>query len=524
MKRFFIPILCLMMAALGWHVAQTDAQDQCGVMDTVDYPVDTGVFQLAQAFGVPSPRHDGRYHTGEDWFIGRGATFDQPVRAIGRGVVTLSNPHAWGLDGGVVIIRHTLPDGATIYSQYGHLMESGSIQFPARLDCVQAGEVIGVIGEARPAPHLHFEIRVPSNVNQGIADTPGPRYTAADPRSLGWRHPSQMIRNLNARLHPAALWHSATTTRPPAPPLVLNDNSLLVIDGERLRRITRDGRVLWRVALTRRAVGLHGHAAQSFITYADGSIMRVDVESGGLSDGWRIDDFLPSAPPLIAANSRIYHTADNTLTALSLDQREILWRTPDVPRYDRAIVTRQVIALVIGAELWTLRASDGERLGVAILADGAALAPHPDGGLIAYTRGGLWRVGVDGRWSLLHDTMRGGGERHGVLLTGAGRLYTTDGAALRAYGEDGVLLWESRLPSAMSGAITLETTGGIILAVSTHGHFAILHEGGGVCGAVALYGEGGRDVWYTLGDDAVLRVNVGDQLMGFDWERLARGC
>lgn len=517
-----------MTALLGWDVARTDAQDQCGVMDAVDYPVDTGVFQMGQAFGVPSPRHDGRYHTGEDWFIGRGATFDQPVRAIGRGVVTLSNPHAWGLDGGVVIIRHTLPDGATIYSQYGHLMESGSIRFPARLDCVEAGEVIGVIGEARPAPHLHFEIRVPSNVNQGIADTPGPRYTADDPRSLGWRNPSQMIRNLNARLHPAALWHSVTTTRPTAPPLVLNDNSLLVIDGERLRRITRDGRVLWRVALTREAVSLHGHAAQSFITYTDGRIMRVDVENGNLSDAWRVDDFLPSAPPLIAADSRIYHTADNTLTALSLDQREVLWRTPDVPRYDRAIVTRHVIALVIGAELWTFRAADGTPSGVATLADGVALAPHPDGGLVAYTAGGLWRISADGRWSLLHDTIRDGGDGHGVLLTGDGRIFITDGATLRAYGGDGGLLWESRLSPPMTSAITphitMETTGGIIMMASTSGHFAILHEGGGVCGGVALYGEDGRDVWYTLGDDAVLRVNVGDQLMGFDWGRLARGC
>ncbi|MBC7810580.1 MAG: hypothetical protein H7175_05505, partial [Burkholderiales bacterium] len=81
------------------------AQEQCGFAQSIDFPIDTNLFRIAQDFGSPSPRHQGRYHTGEDWYGIRGESFGQPVRAIAAGRVTYSAVNGWGRDGGVVIIE-----------------------------------------------------------------------------------------------------------------------------------------------------------------------------------------------------------------------------------------------------------------------------------------------------------------------------------------------------------------------------------------------------------------------------------
>ncbi len=132
------------------------AQPQCGVADSISYPIDTNQFRLGQNYGTASPRHQGRFHTGEDWFAGRGASLGQPVRAAARGRVTYGSPLAWGRDGGVIIIEHTFPDGSIFYTQYGHLTQGEDQTFPPRLSCVEKGDLLGYIGTARPAPHLHF--------------------------------------------------------------------------------------------------------------------------------------------------------------------------------------------------------------------------------------------------------------------------------------------------------------------------------------------------------------------------------
>src|SRR5574338_14758 len=86
------------------------AQVQCGVVTSINFPVDTSAFRIVQDFAAQSPRHQGRYHTGEDWYGGRGTSYGQYVRAIANGRVTFSSPNGWGRDGGVIIIEHTFPD------------------------------------------------------------------------------------------------------------------------------------------------------------------------------------------------------------------------------------------------------------------------------------------------------------------------------------------------------------------------------------------------------------------------------
>lgn len=500
------------------------AQDQCGVLDTINYPIDVNTFQMVQDFAVSNSRHQGRFHTGEDWFGGRSSSLGQPVRAAARGLVVYSSPSAWGVDGGVIIIRHTLESGDFLYTQYGHLEQTDAVRFPPRLGCVEAGEVIGVIGDARPAPHLHFEVRVYSPNNPNPGDNPGPGYTRTDPELLGWRSPMQMITNMQARLSRGYEWHTTLTNFIKNPPLILNDGSLIVIDGDRLRRITADGRVLWRVGLSAPAVSVHGFEARTYVTFSDGRVVQVDVENGNFLEAWQIENFMPDSAPLDLDGARLYHTSDNTLVAISSDGRTVLWQTPDVPPFTQGMVSRDLIGLVIEEALWTF-SREGVLLDQAELADGVSLSPHPDGGLIAYTQGGLWQINMVGEWSVLLADAPAGGQSAGAVRLSDGRLYLTDSTSLYAYDAAGQLAWQAQLPQALDGQARLIHDGDHrLMMTSNHGNLIVARDSGGFCGFTRLYGTDQAAMWYDLGADGTLRFAVGDQIIGLDWERFTNSC
>jgi len=139
---------------------------------------------------VRNGRHGQRTHKGVDLSCMRGGS---PVRAIASGVVVVADAKAmirtrhavnvkvmrtvngkrvprwvtqyrtrtkWRTGwGNYIVIRHTLPDGQTYHSLYGHL-QSGSI-LVRRGDEVAAGEMIARVGKTGRAssPHLHLEVR-----------------------------------------------------------------------------------------------------------------------------------------------------------------------------------------------------------------------------------------------------------------------------------------------------------------------------------------------------------------------------
>jgi len=41
---------------------------------------------------------------------------------------------------------------------------------------------------------------------------------------------------------------------------------------------------------------------------------------------------------------------------------------------------------------------------------------------------------------------------------------------------------------------------------------------------VQIYGDHRSGAWHSLGNDGVLRLAVGDQLLGLDWLRFIGGC
>ncbi len=494
------------------------AQTQCGTARSISYPVDPAQFQIVQDFGASSPRHQGRYHTGEDWYGGRGTSYGTYVRAIADGRVTFSSPNGWGRDGGVIIIEHSFPDGSTAYSMYGHVTDAEGVIFPAPFTCVREGDIIASVGDIRPAPHLHFEIRT----NQ--PDIPGPGYTWDDPVSGGWRRPSKFIANWQAWFLNSTRWHAdiADETGPVAPPVELGDHSLLVLDANRVLRISSDGRVLWRINLTTPAVGLIDQPDGIVIAYADGKLQIVTAEASlGLS--WEIGAALDS-PPLITPEQIVFHTSDNGLIALTPDARSVRWRLSEVSPVLRWTAGDQAIGIMTSDNALLTVAPDGRLLDRALLREPGSLATSGSD-LIAYTRGGLWRIFSGDTWSLeIPDAPPGG--RNSAVAQDDQRTFLFDGDSLYAYDHAGNQQWATPLPG-VGGTVDLSVyeNGEVVLLTSNHGDIvAVQAATGGVCNATNIYGSPRAREWHSLGDDGILRVYVADQVIGLNWDRFLMAC
>ncbi|MDQ7036518.1 MAG: M23 family metallopeptidase [Anaerolineae bacterium] len=500
------------------------------MVNAIDYPVNPDGFTLAQDYAAASPRHQGRFHTGEDWYGGRGNSFGQPVRAVARGRVVYSFAQGWGRDGGVVIIEHTFSDGSLYYSQYGHMQDTEQYPFPTRLSCVAIGDIIGSVGDARPAPHIHFEIRRANGIN---GTEPGPGYTREIPYTEDYRNPSKFIRNQQAWLHPTHIFHttigtetSADERNPRAPPLVLNDNSVLYLsgDGMTLRRATNDGRVLWRARLDSAAVAIEGWQGNSLLTYADGTMQLVNVETGGLGESWQIEAQLTGAAIFInGTNDTAIYPSDSGLLAVSANRREIIWKVGDIPAFRRAYVTtRDEIALIsVDNELLYL-SSDSTVIERNPLRAMASFASAPDGTLLAYTLGGLWQIDNSGEWSLyIEDAPRG--SNSSALLNMPHQLLLFDGVTLQAYDFNRQAIWRSAVP-LVSGLVELDFVDNLILLTSNAGNIAVITEDGRFCNQIQIWGNDEAHQWHDLGADGVLRVAIADQIIGLNWELFTRPC
>lgn len=506
----------------------TSAQTDCGVVDGIGFPVDTGAFTLTQDFSAQSIRHQGRYHTGEDWYAGRDNTVGQAVQAVARGRVTYSSVNAWGRDGGVVILEHTFPDGSVYLSFYGHMTESDAFEFPTRLACVQQGDVIGTIADVRPAPHLHFEIRLDEGSNSA---SPGAGYSVIPPQDEGLLNPSKFIVNQQTWL---SLWHdwhlrigSGTAldeASPIAPLITLNDNSVLYLDGAglTLRRATPDGRILWRARLDRPVVAIDAWRGSSLLIYADGTMQQVDVETGALAESWSVDAEFTGAP-LIDGDELLLPAPGDTLLRISADRREILAIYRDVPEFYRAhLMLDGSFAILSNDNDFRYYASDGTLINSAQLRASASFAMSWDGQLLVYSRGGLWQVDNNGAWSLYIEDTPPGGNSAAILVTQE-RIYLYSQSTLYAYNRERTLLWdEGTIPT--SGLIELVQYDNILLITSNHGDILLVNTAGGFCNQLRIFGHDAAGQWNEWGDDNRLRIAIADQILALDWDTIIRPC
>ena len=156
-----------------------------------DYPIGApnhiGYYN-ALDFGKPNKKFNGKFHLGEDWNgnVGGDKDLGYPVSSIANGEIVYanSNEYVWG---GVLIIKHNLPNGEIIYSFYGHLINMNKMS-----GFVDKREALGGMGKGQtnqyPA-HLHFEIRTDSNPDKL---KPGLGYSVVK-KPAGWVDPSEFI-------------------------------------------------------------------------------------------------------------------------------------------------------------------------------------------------------------------------------------------------------------------------------------------------------------------------------------------
>ena len=174
----------------------------CGFVDLFDFPIDppnaANVSRGGGDFGVFRERYD-KFHAGEDWGgPNNRPNLGTPVYSIGHGLVTYAQPLGWGRDKGVVIVEHTFADGRTVLSFYGHLDPESVLLTPGT--CVQRGQLVGLIGQPRGFPHLHFEVRTQAPYQTLTG------YWPEDPRTQGWLWPSQEVWAARVAAVPGVAW------------------------------------------------------------------------------------------------------------------------------------------------------------------------------------------------------------------------------------------------------------------------------------------------------------------------------
>ena len=215
----------------------------CGWVDTFDFPLDPPDGASAGGggdFGAYRDRYE-KYHAGEDWGLFNQYNLGQPVYSIGHGQVTFAQPLGWGADKGVVIVRHTFPDGGSVLSFYGHLAPT-SVNLREG-DCLRRGDIVGQIGRPRTPPHLHFEMRLHMPYSTGGG------YWPSDPSGAGWLNPSKTISQYRLKISPGSIW---TKDMIASKAIGSTGGSiyLLIQEGQLVGMDLRTGEEMWSYALS----------------------------------------------------------------------------------------------------------------------------------------------------------------------------------------------------------------------------------------------------------------------------------
>ncbi len=518
-SRLVVLVVTFWLVGGVFTVAQ--AQGDCGIVNSINFPVSRDQFQVVQDFGAPSVRYQGRYHTGEDYFGGRGTSYGQPVSAIADGRVTYSAPTGWGRDGGVLIIQHTFPDGSIAYSMYGHMESTDAHPFPQKFACVRGGDVVGTVGDIRPAPHVHLEIRTNN------PDTPGAGYSTDPPTEIGDLQPTKFILNWQTWLSPAHKWHLQLPTdqRPIAPPLVLNDGSMMILTSDRIRFASVDGRILWRIILPQPAVALTAYQGNPLVIYTDGSVQIINMDAS-LGDHWLTHTQLEGSP-LSVGDLLVFHTPDNALVAIGADRHSVAWRLENMPAFVQATVSPNVIGLLTGDNQLISVSAQGQLINTTQLPDTPFMTPAQDGNLLVYSQNTLSEIDTSGTWTKVIENLNGESASSAYLNTPDGNRYFFLGGAspsLTATDTQGGTLWQVSLVDVngqaqlmvQDKALVLLTTGGDLIAFQA--------ATGMMCSQLHIYGDRRSALWNNMGSDGVLRVGLADQIIGLDWKTFVGNC
>jgi hypothetical protein len=452
----------------------------CGVVDLLDFPLAPPNADRAsggQDFGRHRSRYNG-YHAGEDWRGpgGRQASFGEPVYSIGHGMVTYAAPLGWGVDQGVLIVRHVFADGSSVLSFYGHL-DPPSVVLRAG-DCVTRGQQVGQIGKPRTSPHLHFEVRT------HMPNEPGPGYWPVDPTLAGWKPPSQFIWDHRITSAPGVQWTRTFSSGSTIGVGMLNDDTFVAVDGFRLVGIDLSGEGLrWSqpISYTSPAVMIDADGSTLYVAGRAGEVEAFrppNLQAANPSPGdepslgslWEFEHEARGTPMLMPLpDGGVAVAVRNSMFGLSQGGR-VLWKQDiDSRVFDWALTGDRLV--------FTLAESDGPVWSIDRSGPMAWKAPLTGRVVVAGAR--IYVYATDGIYRLDPETLdaerlyalpRGFPSSGDIIpLPASGLLVTHQDAydrRLIALNDDGTLRWERSVSGIVRGWQRLLTLGGRPFLVS----------------------------------------------------------
>ncbi|MCB8949827.1 MAG: M23 family metallopeptidase [Ardenticatenaceae bacterium] len=489
----------------------------CGFVDLFDFPIDppdaANVGRGGGDFGIFRDRYD-KFHAGEDWGgPGNRPNLGTPVYSIGHGLVTYAQPLGWGRDQGVLIVQHTFANGRIILSFYGHLDPDSVVLNPG--DCVQRGDLVGLIGQPRGFPHLHFEVRTQAPYQTLTG------YWPEDPRTQGWLWPSQEVWAARVAAVPGVVWARSFADRGTQLIGPLNETESLMLEGDQLHRLNMSNGRSNLIEFGREQIdaALHQPDSQLLILAERNNNLLAAYSWPNLIQQWEMALPITSAPTLLSLpGGDLLVVTRSSMTAVS-STGTILWsESLNSPLLDWHLSDDALYLTTDGnnGRLWRVQSSQAEMIAEL----GGKIAPHSNG-LWLYQREGLYQIDFgDAPTANLVYPLSSGALNRGDLLAlpdGSLLLAHADFADRRLlqFDENGRLTWERSYRAEISGDVTLHLVNGQPhLAASSSGLYTFYQLDQSQNRLTVVFEGGSRtpasnEMWVTAVSDNQLLINVG---------------
>jgi hypothetical protein len=477
LHRVLIVCFCAVLI-IGANVADVKAQNApCGVVDAIDYPIDiTDTLSTRyDDFGLFRARFGGR-HTGLDIAFRR---LGDPVMAAARGIVTYADPEGWDTEKGVVIVRHTFPDGSIYYTLYGHMEQTDTIQFPRVGLCVERGDVVGVVGwPSRGLPHLHYEIR------NFLPNDGGPGYVTDNPLLSGWYDPLEFTDLWRIRLQPGYVSSVSFNDVPTLPPVITEDGGSVIANADAIIAYFPDGRVMWRVTTDGVVTALLGLLDGSVLGHTRSGQAMI-LRGGRYAALWKVEG--PDAPVVLLGDTLVFATDGGGLAAFDTTSAEKWTLAGDEDwlglvdfRGGSTSDSSGQVALAVrmgGGVRWRVVDASGGVVYETTFAQTPVVAPISSGGWLVLAGTTLYRVeGGDRREVGTIPLITGRTTRMSADVLGNAYIYVGDAAGtLLSVGATGQIRWRQTYPAGSTPIAPLirSDDGCLLYALDATGMFHV---------------------------------------------------
>ena len=489
----------------------------CGFVDLFDFPIDppdaANVGRGGGDFGIFRDRYD-KFHAGEDWGgPSNRPNLGTPVYSIGHGLVTYAQPLGWGRDQGVLIVQHTFANGRIILSFYGHLDPDSVVLNPG--DCVQRGDLVGLIGQPRGFAHLHFEVRTQAPYQTLTG------YWPEDPRTQGWLWPSQEVWAARVAAVPGVVWARSFADRGTQLIGPLNETESLMLEGEQLHRLNMSNGRSNLIKFGREQIdaALYQPDSQLLILAERNNNLLAAYSWPNLIQQWEMELPITSAPTLLPLpGGDLLVVTRSSMTAVSSTGTTLWSESLNSPLLDWHLSDDALYLTTDGnnGRLWRVQSSQAEMIAEL----GGKIAPR-NNGLWLYQREGLYQIDFgDAPTANLVYPLSSGALNRGDLLAlpdGSLLLAHADFADRRLlqFDENGRLTWERSYRAEISGDVTLHLVNGRpYLAASSSGLYTFYQLDQSQNRLTVVFEGGSRtpasnEMWVTAVSDNQLLINVG---------------